>query len=177
MRNGFKLDLPSGETFVSTTEVETTLDQDVQFLFDGANQILALFEQYIQNGPGGPGDGLGESAFLGSGARVQRITVEFERNIDSSESWGESSAGDPAVSQRDTLNRALETVSLDSTKTATLAWGEYSETGKYAPKDVVLEQSTLPSGLEQGASSFRGTLDFLEAADFENVIHGADRTE
>jgi hypothetical protein len=176
-RDGFLLTLPDGTEFASKTEVETTLEQDIQYIFNGFRESLSLIENYITDDRGGPGEGMGQAVTLGSGARIQRITVEFEHNIDSSEPWGSTSAGESAVTKRDALNRSLETLVIDSGSPATLAWGEYSDTGQYAPKAVALTNSRLPSGLGQGASSFRGTLEFVEVADLGSLIHGANRTE
>jgi hypothetical protein len=184
MLEGFRLTFPDGTTFRAQSESSVTPEQDIRFLFDGLNNILALFEQYVANGGqgGDTADGLGQGVFLGSGARIQTFDVQFTRAVSSDAPWGDIDTNvDPPPAPetfRDTLNRKVETTALDSDNPAVLEFGEYAAGAdhKYGPKTVILSNLRFDPSLGQ-SSEVSGTLECIEASDAGQVIHGQQQTE
>jgi hypothetical protein len=177
---GFRLTLPDGQVFRATQNTEITVSRNSSYLFNGGRSALALFERFVgDGGADGVADGLDQSVYLGTGAASKTIRLRFTQSVGSGESWGTATAAGSAVTKRDALVRAVETQTISSEpgQTATLEWGEYSSGGKYAPKNVVIGDMDLPVDATDEASSFTGTIECLEAADAETVIHGSQQTE
>ena len=172
---GMRLTLPDDQVFRISSDVTTIPEQVWQWLFNGGEQALSLYEQFVaeDGGQSGRGDGLKQSGALGAGAGRHVIKIDAIQYVDSEDTWGDTDPGDPAITKRDTFNNALNTVRIASNNVAVLEFGEYSSNGKFGPLPVVCLQSTLPLGPDDEApSAFGVNLELLETADLEQTIHG-----
>jgi hypothetical protein len=178
-QDGFLLTLPNGDQFEATTNIDSTLRTESQFVFNGLGNSLALFEQFVaqDNGAAGSADGLKQSMFLGSGAGSHAFQFDFESyEGEPGTTWGGVADGASMETRRDTLDHALNTVRIDSDNTATLATGEYSSSGKYDPVDVVVQEADLSVNYQQETSVMNGRITFLEAFDVGDVNTATDLT-
>lgn len=177
--SGVRLELPDGRVYRLTSNVETTMEQTWQWLFNGGQQAVALYEQYVEGdgGQSGRGDGLKQSAAVGTGAGQHIINVQGIQYQDSGDEWGDTNDDDSAVTKRDELNQALNTVRISSDNVAILETGEYSSFGQLNPIPVVVQQSRLGvSATDDGVSIVTVNLELLEAADISQAIHGQELT-
>lgn len=175
--SGFRLTLPAGDVFRVRKNVETTLDQQTQFLFNGGTQALALYKQFVENGgQQDRADSLKQSATLGAGAGTRTIQVRGTQYVDSQDAWGSASASDSATTKRDVFDQALATADIDSENPATLELGEFSTGGQFDPLPVVILQSSITTDTTQEASSLGVSLECMETASLDDIIHGQDLT-
>jgi len=175
---GFELTLPAGKTFRVRSDTNIQTEQQTRYLFNGGSQALALFEQFFDDGgQEGRADGLRQSAYLGAGAGVHRIQLEGVQYQDSPDEWGDAAPGDPPAAKRDELNNALNTTRITSEKPATLAFGEYSQSGRFDALPVAIPQSTIGVDTRNERSSVTVQLECVEAADLRETIHGTAQTE
>lgn len=174
--SGVRLTLPDGRVYRLTSDVETVMEQTWQWLFNGGQQALALYDQFVAGGgQSGRGDGLKQSTAIGSGAGQHVIKVNGIQYQDSDDAWGDTSSGDAAITKRDELNQALNTVRISSDNVALLEAGEYSSGGEYDPLPVVVLQSSLGvSATEDGVGIVTVSLELLEAADISTPVHGQE---
>jgi len=173
-RDGFRLELPTGKVFEATFNVSITSDHNYQFVFNGGREALALFDETAQPNTS---NGQTQAAFVGSGAGVRQIIVEFEQYKGSPDTWGNTDPDTEARAKRDALDNAIATTTIDSRdgNIATLEYGEYSASDRFDPLSVVVSEMNLPfdPNDELGATSFRGTITFLDAADLAEVATAA----
>lgn len=177
---GMRLTLPDGQVYRISSDVDATMQQTWQYLFNGGQQALAMFEEYSAGGgQDGRGDGLKQSAALGAGAGRHVITIDAIQYVGSDDEWGDTDPGDSAVTKRDTLDHALNTVriSSDSGNLATLEVGEYSSGGKFDPLPVVMLETQLGVAATESASFVDVNLQMLEGADVQDIVHAAQQTE
>lgn len=177
--SGVRFELPDGRVYRMTSNVETTMEQTWQWLFNGGQQALALYEQFASDngGQSGRADGLKQSAAIGAGAGRHVIQVQSIQYTDSGDEWGDTSPSDAAITKRDELNQALNTVRISSDNVALLEAGEYSASGEYDPLPVVVLQSSLGvSATDDGVGVVTVELELLEAADISEAIHGQELT-
>lgn len=162
-----KIELPNGDTFVASGNLNITETQQPFYLLDGFQNLRTLGEQV------GVLDNDTSQAFLGSGARVRTWRVEFTQWEGSTDSWGSASAGDDALTKLNTLGQSLATAGIDGKNPATLSYGEYSSAGQFSPQTVVPGEIALPAelGRDGTPSSFRPSLEWRDAADVGSAIH------
>jgi len=167
-----QLTLPDGRVYRITSHVDATMEQTSQYLFNGAEQVGAVYEQYTERGgQSGRGDGLKQNVAVGSGGGQHVISVDALQYVDSEDQWGDSDPSDSAVSKRDELNHALNTTRISSDNPAVLELGEYSDGGRFGPLPVVMQQSTLGvSATDEGPSIVTVNLQMLEAADLSEPV-------
>jgi len=164
-----EMTLPDGTTFVGTKNISVTESQQPFWLFDGAKRLRTL----------GEAAGLVESdtsqAFVGSGSRVRTFTVEFVQFEGSTDSWGDAASSDDVLVKLNEFGNELANADVDSTNPATLEYGEYTSGGTHSALTVVPGEVTLPAefGVEQSATTARPTIQWLDAADLDSVIHSA----
>lgn len=164
----WRLTLPSGDVFESST-IEQINEQHVPaWLFDGAGNVVAAAEQIT-----GSSGSLKGQIYVGSGAgaRIWRCTIT--QNQGSTDSWGSSSSSDDVTQKIQELGETLATTRIDSTNAATFEWGEYSTAGSKSPQSVVVGEVDLPAELADQPSSFTFTVDLLETKDLTAALHPA----
>jgi len=177
--SGVRLTLPDDRVYRLTSNVETTMEQTWQWLFNGGEQALALYEQYVDGngGQSGRADGLKQSAAIGPGSGRHVINVQGIQFRDSDDTWGDTDPGDRAITKRDELDRALNTVRISSDNVAIYEAGEYSSVGRFDPIPVVVLQSQLGiSATDDGTGVVTVSLELLESADISQAIHGQELT-
>ncbi|WP_284009510.1 hypothetical protein [Haloarcula pelagica] len=171
--SGIRLTLPNGTVFRTTRNVSVDPQRETLWLFNGAQQGLAILEEL---GLSGQGNGTGDGIYLGAGAAVSRTEVRFTQHEGNTEQWGDSAADDSARSKRDELVNALERTRISSDNPATLEHSEFSTGGKFEPREVVVLQFQLPTDAREDTSSFSGTISFGNAGDIQSVLQGGERT-
>jgi len=170
---GFRLTLPDDTVFRVTKDVQTTPEQTTQFLFNGGQNALALYEQYVDDGgQSGRADSLRQTTALGTGAGIRTIVAEGVQYQDSGDQWGSASPGDSAVTKRDIIDNAIATTRISSEQPAELEFGEYSGPGLFSPIPIAIQQFSAPLDATDEASSFGVRLECLEVADLQQTIHG-----
>jgi len=168
------------------------------FLVGGQGAALNNTLQQITTGEGVNGKGF----FIDAGGGPHVVTVEF-RGWQGAEipsgydadgnptswtalQWGNT--GDPTTSsyadatgehpltQLNTLEQYLRNLKIDSGSLATLQYGEFSETGKYSPLDVVIESPQFSRTADMSVQAFDGTITFIEAAALDDVVSAVNRS-
>ena len=178
---GVRLTLPNNEEYRIKSHTDVSMEQVWQFLFNGGEQAVALFEQFFaeEGGQSGRGDGLKQSAALGTGAGRHIVTVDAIQYVESDDEWGGldlSTASSTTI--RDKFNNALNTTRIASDNPALFETGEYSSGGMFDPLPVVMQQSNIgTAATEDGHTVVTINLQMLEAADVSEAIHGSKQSE
>jgi len=161
--------LPDGTVFEATKNISVTESQQPFWLFDGAQRLRTLGEAV------GVVDNDTSQALIGSGSRVRTFTVEFTQFQGSADGWGSTADGDDVLVKLNAFGQALANAGIDSTDPATLEYGEYTSTGAQSALAVVPGEVSLPAefGAEQSATTFRPSIQWIDAADLDSVIHSA----
>lgn len=164
-----KMTLPNGDVFAATDNISVVEQQQPFWLFDGAQRLRTLAESF-----GGVGSDTSQ-AYIGSGTRVRSWTIDFTQWEGSTDSWGNASSSDDVLVKVNELGDTLANSSIDSTNPVTLEYGEYTSTGNHSALTVVPGEITLPAefGPDQSATTFRPSIQWLDAADLTNAIHSA----
>lgn len=162
MRTGFRLELPNGDAFETTTEVVSQIQQEPQYFFNGGRDLTALYAEATG------GDQTG-AAYVGTGAQVMTFEVQFYQHEGSDDEWGDTVPSDSMTTKRDALNRSLAQTRITSDNPAVLHMGEYSSSGAYGPKTVVLLQSQLTVNPTEESSRMEGSLTLGDAADLRDI--------
>jgi hypothetical protein len=102
----------------------------------------------------------------GGGAFV--VEVQFQNWEGSDGRWGDGSGDDKADAegegvwrQLSVLSRYLNRGTFDSRGGAVLEWGEYSQSGVYAPIQVALEEPQVTFVAEEQTSAFDGSFSLV----------------
>lgn len=176
MQDYMLLELPDGSQWKTEENIQRTNAQETQFLFSGLQQPLAILEELTGDDVA---DSLKKQIAIGFGAGRHTFRIEFEKSeLDpgDSETWGDAAPDDSAASKMDQLDHRLDTVKITSEDPATLSIGEYSDSGKYAPQEVVIPNSDLTIDHRERASTHQGTLEFLTTQALDDVISAEGMT-
>lgn len=159
--------MPNGDQFVASGNLTVTHDLQHQWLINGARDLSVFWDQWFNDtgGQTGRGDSLMQTLFFGNGAGVHSIQVDFSQWAGSSDSWTGAADSDGPVVKLQALARSLSTTTVGSDAVIELSVGEFSSAGTYDPIPVVVGEARLTFDTQEQASSFDGTVTFLEAAD------------
>lgn len=175
--DGFRLTMPDGTVFRATENVVINHNTQPLYPIDGLRTFVAIYNTYIDNG-GQPGraDSNMSGVFLGFGAGVHTITVTFPGGWEgSTDTWGDSNAGDSAVSKLQTLNQAITNTKMDSTNVGEFETGEYSAGGKYSLIPVAFGELDLSFDPSEQSSVFSGTMTLYDAVDLAQAVDALQR--
>lgn len=189
-------DDPVQGRFVLAGNLEISINFRTGFIIGGRGSAI---NNVIQTATGGDGEkGKGFFIDLGEGGHVieclfrgwdgARVPSGYDGNGKptgwESAQWGNT--GDPdektyadataahPLSQVNVLEQYLRHIRIDSSQSATVQYGEFSDDGMYGPLDVVLEGPQFTRSYDR-MSSFDGTLTMIEAAAIEDVYSAAER--
>lgn len=160
-----KLTLPDGQVFETSRQVVVNYQHQANFLINTGSRIGTVYEQYVneRGGQTDKGDGLGQNFYAIPGLEhVMEVTARD--HTDNPDSWGSATGSDSATTRGQTLDRALNTVTIDSGNIATFEHGEYSTSGAYDPIPVVVLQSNIEV-TEEDPSAYRINMTLAEAVD------------
>lgn len=175
MAETLTLTLPDGTAFASSRGVTVNYQHQSNFFINTGSRLGTFYEQYVdeRGGQTDKGDGLGQNFYLIPGLE-HALEVTLVDHVDSPHSWGGAASSDSVVTRSQTLDRALNTVTIDSGNIAELAYGEYTSAGQYDPMPVVLIQSNIRQADEE-ASSYTVNLTLAEAADGTAAIDAIEQ--
>lgn len=176
MAETLTLSLPDGATFESSRGVSVNYQSQANFFINTGSRLSTFYEQYVneRGGQTNKGDGLGQNVYLIPGnEHVLEVTMRDHVGNDSG-SWGGAESSDSVVTRSQTLDRALNTVTIDSGNIAELSYGEYSSAGQYDPIPVVLLQSNIQQTSAE-ASSYTVNLTLAEATDATVAVDAVEQ--
>lgn len=78
--------------------------------------------------------------------------------------------GENPITQLQLFAETFRRTRLDSTQAITLEVYEYSESGRFAPLEVIPEQPQLPFDPAEESSTFEASLTFLNVGDLEDAV-------
>ena len=172
------LTLPDGQTF-EWLGISVDYSSTPNWLVGGGSRLATLYEQFARSGGQGDdsGDGFRQSAYLGMGAGIHTITLDFRSWTGEASEWGDRDADSDAdpLTKLQVLDRALNNQTIDSRSPATWSHKEYSTAGRFGPIPVVVGETNLQFDRETSVSGFSGRLQLLEAADVSEAIDSLDR--
>ena len=162
-----KLELPNGDVFQGDGNLNITERHQPFYLIDGFQRIRTAAEQIA-------GGSDTSQVFLGSGSRVRTWEVQFAEWEGNGSSWGPSNADDGVLTKLNDLGHSIANSGIDGGNTATLSYGEYSESGKYSPQSVVPGEIQLPAELGEGGtpSVLTPQMTWRDAVDLNQAIDG-----
>lgn len=161
-------------------EVETSTKFRTGYLVGGrGSSANAIFTDLVSDGESDM-----EGVYLGFGGGVKVVEVKFQNYKGSSHQWGNTgnggtkadATGEDAITQADVLARYIEAADIDSREPATLEHGEYSQSGRYSPDQVALEQPSLSRNYSDDGNWFSGSLTCPSAADLTQALDAQNRT-
>ncbi|WP_135363437.1 hypothetical protein [Halosimplex halophilum] len=174
MLNGVRLDLPGDSgTYRFTDDLIVDENHITSFLYDGqGGQFTAIFENWLQQtgGQQGVDDSPMQSAFAGVGAGTRTFNIEAVVYEDSDDTFGNTVPSDSAVSKAQTFMHDLANARIDSTRTATFEWAEYSEDGKFGPLAVVPTERDIDTNRRESSSEAGVRLTLVEAANLSETV-------
>lgn len=182
--DGFRLTVPnSSNDKFRARSVEITHQVSSQFLINGADRSMAIFDDYLDDFGGNLDTDSSpmQSLFVGFGAGTHQVTINFNQWEDSTDTWGQASSSDHAITKLQVLNHAISHTNIHSGNPATLEVHEYNSddgsggSGEFDPLGVVVLDSTLAFDQDSESSTFTGQITFAEAADVSGPISGTDR--
>lgn len=177
MIQGFKLTLDDSTVFRCSAEVDIQHNGESQFLLDGRNNLVALFNEFIDTDGGQPGrsDSNLSSIFLGFGAGVHTVEVTFVQAANTTDTWGDATSGNSTAPElRDRLVRALTTIRIDSDAVGLLEVGEYESgsSGLYneIPVAALSWNVRALTISEERPSEVQGSITFADSIDLGQTI-------
>lgn len=177
--SGFKLTFDDGTEFRCSSDVDVTHDGEMIYLLDGRSNLVALFNQFLDDQGGQPGrsDSNMSSVFAGFGAGVHTIDVSFTQAADTTDTWGAATSGDStAVELRDRLVRALTTIRMDSQAVGLLEVGEFSSSGIYSAIPVTVVNFNVGVQVTEGRPSEAfGSITFGDSVDVNRAVDALER--
>lgn len=185
--NGFKLtfggigaSLDEQVVFRCSAEADVQHSGESLFLLDGRNNLVALFNEFVdvQGGQPGRSDSNLSGVFLGFGAGVHQIQVTFVQSTGASDTWGDindiSASSATAQELRDRLVRRLATIRMDSSAVGLLETGEYQSgsSGLYNEIPVaVLDWNIRALDIEgERPSEVQGSITFADSIDVDQEV-------
>lgn len=176
MLTGFRLEFDSGDVFRATKDVQITHETQPLFLLDGQRNLVALFNEFIdQGGQPGRADSNYSAVYAGFGAGVHTIRVQFIQFEGATDTWGDSSASDSARSKLQELNHTITNERADSEAPAIFEAGEYSDSGKFSPIPVAIGETNLTFSAAEQSSHFDGTVTLYDAVDSGQAVDALTR--
>lgn len=163
-----QMDLPNGDSFVGTGNLTVVEEQTPAWLIGGGfGEIIAATNQVFG------GDNYSEQVFLGAGSKVRQWRVDFTNWEGNTDTWSGAQSDDDVIVKLQALANSLATQGITSTNVATLSFGEYSSSGTYSPQSVVPGAISLPLELGEEPSTFRASIEWVDAVDLDQVLHSA----
>ena len=164
-------------------DLEITPERIPKYLLDGR---AAIVNNYFKEQTGE--QNTGSSVFIGDQS-IQTVQIEFkgwEGSVDSAGNdlqWGDdptsggtktSATSEGPLEQMAVLNYYLNNTVIDSGNPAELEYGEWSQSGRYRPMNVIIEGPQL-SRASNDVQRFSGSIRFLKATDLNLAGDSAKR--
>ena len=160
----------AGKTFAFRANIELTFGVRTGYILDGSGSTWTAIASSILGEDNPFGDfGFRQGIYLDLGGGEHMFEMEAEGFAGSDLAFG-GVAGEDVLTQASVLDNAIAETQIDSFSPATIEFGEYSATGRFAPLSVVIESPRSTVDYQNSPSTFDVNMIFLEAASFDEGV-------
>jgi hypothetical protein len=172
MNGGIKLTLPGGgdDTFEAQGNISVVYKLITDYLVNPAGAIASSYNEYVEQGGQGIGDGLGQNVYLGP-IPIHQIELRFDKwEGETGAEWGGVAADASRLKKLQKLDYELNTRAIDSARQVKFEHGDYSDGGDFGPLPVVVKDSNLAFDAAEGPTTMTSNLTLLESIDATDSI-------